>query len=109
MPVEKCQVKTVKGTCLFSMTFFPVVLACVTVIAHAVDVFSRGNIGLGGDETAIGKLAHGPGVWKFNPLNGIDVHAQIPLIDRIRIDPRQQSEISGHHQSLDMMGIGVLE
>ena len=71
MPVEKCPVKTVEGTGPFSVAFFPVVFTCFTKIAHVVDVFSRRNIGLGGDKSAIGKLAHCPGVGKLHPLNGI--------------------------------------
>ena len=74
-----------------------------------MNVFGRGGIRLGRDPAAVGILAHGPGVRQLHPLNGIDVDPQIPVIHRIGMDTGQQSEVSGDHQTLDVMGIGVLQ
>ena len=38
------------------------------------------NLQLGGNQTAIGPLAHAQGVGQFHPLEGVDIDAQIPAV-----------------------------
>jgi hypothetical protein len=35
------------------------------MVAHAVYVFTAGNIGLAGHQATIGKLTHAKGIWKL--------------------------------------------
>ena len=48
-------------------------------------------------------------VRRFDPFIGVGVDRQIPVVDLVGIDAREQREIAGHHQPLDMMGVGLVE
>ena len=74
MPVKKVPVEAVKGAGPVSMTLFPIITTCFTIVAHGVDIFGRGYVRFGGDLTAVGELTHGPGVRQLHPLNGINAY-----------------------------------
>ncbi len=97
MALQKVPIEAVKGAGLFAKTFFDVVMAAFAVIAHLVDIAATGGIGFGGNQTAVGKLAHAPGIGHFNPFNRIDIDAQIPAFDLIRVDPREHGKVTGDH------------
>ena len=80
-----------------------------TVVAHAVQVGRARDIGLGGQQAAVGKLAHAQGVGQLDPLEGVDVDAEVPAVQGLRIQPDQQREVADDHQALDVVGVGVLE
>ena len=105
---DEIPIERVEGTGLRPGPLLHVVLAAAAIVGHAVDVGAARRIGLGGEQAAIGELAHAHRVRQLDPLIGVGIDRQIPFVQFVRIDPRQQREIAGDHQPLDVMGIGVL-
>ena len=48
------------------------------------------------------------GIGQFHPLESVDKDCQIPFLDGARFKACQQRKVTGDHQPLDMMGIGML-
>ena len=84
-----------------------VVVAAAAVVAHAVDVGGAAHVGLGGQQAAVGKLAHAHGVGHLHPFKGVDVHAQVPAVHGGGVESRQQREVADDHEALDVVGIGT--
>ena len=91
------------------MAGFDLIVAPLAVVAHPLEIGAAAGVGLAAHQAAIGKLAHAAGVGQLHPLDGIHIDAEIPLIHLVRIDPRQQGKVAGHHQPLDMVGVTVLK
>ena len=102
-------VEAVKGAGFVAVFFGFGVMAGLTVIRHLVDVVGGGNVGLGAHEAAIGILAHAAGVGDFDPFDGVDVDAKVPLIQFVGVDTRQQGEVPRDHQPLYVMGVGIIQ
>jgi hypothetical protein len=83
--------------------------AAFAVVAHAVDVFATGHIGLAGHQAAVGKLAHAQRVGQLHPFHGVYVHAEVPLVHLLGLYAQQQGVKAGHHQALNVVGIAVLQ
>ena len=66
-------------------------------MAHFIDVGCRTDVGFGGNDTAIGKLTHASGIGDFHPLDGVNVYAEVPLVHLVRMNAREQSEITCNH------------
>ena len=77
------------------------------VVRHLADVVAAGGIGLGAEQAAVGELAHAQRVGQFDPLVGVGVDRQIPLVHLPGIDARQHGEVAGHHQALNVVGVGL--
>ena len=85
-----------------------IIAASGAVIAHLVDIFAAGRIGLAAQKAAIAEQRHAERVGHFHPFIGIAVDGQIPVLHLFDIQSRDQREIACHHQPLDMVGIGML-
>ena len=106
MTVEKSPVEKVERTGVGADTLFHVIAAAPAIIGHLVDVIAAGRIGLGRQHAAVGELTHAQGVRRLDPLISVGVHRQIPFVNLMRFDTGQHGEITGHHQTLDMVGVG---
>ena len=100
-------VKQVKRAGLLPRLGADAIAAPFAIIRHAVDVSAGRNIGFGGNDPAISKLAHADRIGRFDPFIGVGVDLKIPFMHLMRIDPGQQGKIARYHQPLDMMRIGV--
>ena len=109
LAVEEVPVQGVEGAGVAAAAGFLVVVAALAVVAHAVEVGGARHVGLGGEQAAVGKLAHAHGVGQLDPLEGVDVDAQIPAVHFGRIKAGEQREVADHHEALDVVGVGVLE
>ena len=107
MPGIEAPVERIEGAGALAVLFLRIVSAGAAVVTHLTDVVGGGDIGLGGDHAAVGELAHRPRVGHFHPLDGIDVDAEIPGIDRVRVDAGEESEVAREHEPLDVVGVGI--
>ena len=57
---------------------------------------------------AVGELAHADRVRRLHPFDRVPVDGEVPQVHLRRIDPREKCEVAGHHQPLDVVGIGVI-
>ena len=85
------------------------VMATAAIGAHFFDVLCAAHVWLRAYNASICKLAHSTCVRDFHPLQGIDVNAQIPSVNRIGMNACEQGEIACDHQTLDVMSVGVFE
>ena len=109
MPQPEVPVEGVQRTGQRPGAILGIVRTTAAIIRHLGDVARGAAIRLAGEEAVVGVLAHADDVRKFDPLEGVDVHAEIPALDLRGIDARGQAEGSDDHQALDMMRIGGLE
>ena len=91
------------------MAALGVVGAGLAVVRLLADVARRAGVGLAGDHAAVGELAHAAGVGHLHPLEGVGVDAQVPGVHLVRVAARQQREVAGDHQALDVVGVGGVE
>ena len=54
-------------------------------------------------------MAHASGIGQLHPFDGVDIHAQIPGIHRVRVALAEQGKVANHHQALDVVGVGVAQ
>ncbi len=107
VPVQKMPVEQIEGAGPFPCLFADAVVARLAVVRHAVDVSTAAHVRLGRDDTAVRELAHADRVRRFDPFESVGIDRKIPLMHPPRIDAREQSEIAGDHQTLDMVRVGV--
>ena len=60
-------------------------------------------------DAAVGVLRHPKRIRQFHPFDGIDIHGQIPGVNRLWIDTQHEGEQPGDHQSLNMVGIAITQ
>ncbi|VXA84398.1 hypothetical protein AERO8C_170071 [Aeromonas veronii] len=106
---EKVPVEAVEGATSVAVACFDLIVAPLAVVAHPLEIGAAAGVGFAAHQAAIGKLAHAAGVGQLDPLDGIHIDAEIPLIHLVRIEPRQQGKVAGHHQPLDMVGVAMLQ
>nr|GFA47854.1 hypothetical protein [Tanacetum cinerariifolium] len=104
MPIQRVERARVIGGALGDL-----VSAAAAVIGHALDVLAAGAIGLGAEVAAVRVHDHAQRVRQFDPVVGIHVDGQVPLADLPGCYAGQQGEVAGHHEPLDVMGVGVFE
>ncbi len=104
MPVE-----AVEGATPVAAAGLHLIVTPLAVVAHPLEIGATAGVGLAAHQAAIGKLAHAAGVGQLHPLDGIHIDTEIPGIHLVRMDPRQQGKVAGHHQPLDMVGVGVIQ
>jgi hypothetical protein len=56
--------------------------------AHALHMGRGADIGFGGDQAAIGALAHPKRIGQLHPLERIDGYAQVPAVQGVPPDCR---------------------
>nr|GEU28581.1 hypothetical protein [Tanacetum cinerariifolium] len=106
---EKIPVQRIERAGAAAGARFFVVVAALAVVAHAVDVGRARHVRFGGQQAAVGELAHAQRVGQLHPFEGVDVHAQVPLVQRLRRQARQQREIPDYHQAVDVVGVRVFQ
>ena len=109
MPAKKVPVQHVVRTRQLARSSRDVIGTIATMIAHALNVLTGANVGFGGNQTAIRKLAHASRIRHFNPFNRIHIDAQVPGVYLIRINAQHQCEIARDHQALNVVGITELK
>lgn len=77
-------------------------------IGHFQDVVRSGNVGFGGERSAIGELRHAVDIGNHDPIIGVDEEFHEPLVDRMWIEAAKQHEIPQHHESLDVVAVGFI-
>ena len=86
MPPQKIPIQRGERTGLGAGGLRRVEWAGLAIVAHPIDVFPTGDIGFAGHDAAVGELPHAHGVGQFNPLDGIHINGQIPLVNLPRLD-----------------------
>ncbi len=107
--VEEIPVERGKGAGLRAGSSIGVKGAGAAIVAHALDVFARGDIGFGCRDAAIGELRHADGVREFDPFDGVDIDCEIPFVDLARLDAEQKGVKAGDHEALDVVSVAVCE
>ena len=83
------------------------VAAAGAIVGHAVDIGPARGIGLAGQIAAIGEQHHARYIRQLDPFIGVGIDHKIPFIHVARVDAGQKREIPQHHQTLDMVRIGI--
>ena len=96
--------QAVEGAAVRADLLLHLVATALAVVRHAVDVGSRGRIGLGG-EGGIGSQRHPMHIGKLHPLVGIDKARPEPVGELNGTNAEHQAEIAKHHQPLDVVSI----
>ena len=84
-------------------------MAVLTIVAHFLHVIATGGIGFAGYQAAVGILAHATGIRHFHPFHRININTQVPLVHLVWIDTGQHTEITGHHEPLNVMGVSKVQ
>ena len=85
------------------MSKLVVVVTAFTVVTHLVDVVCRRHVWLGAHDAAVSKLAHTTGIGDLDPLDGIDVHAEVPMVYLVGVHAEYEGKVARHHESLDVV------
>ena len=64
--------------------------ATLTMVAHPLDILAAGHVRLARHQATVRVLAHAKGIGQLDPLDGVDVHAQIPPVDLAGVHPEQE-------------------
>jgi hypothetical protein len=107
MPVQEGPVQGGERAGLGTDALGRTVAAALAVVAHAVDVLPAGNVGFAGEAAAVGVQRHAGHVGQLHPLDGVHIDRQVPVGHRARVDLRQQRELAGQHEALDVVRITV--
>ncbi len=84
----------------------PVALGKIT---HFPDVVGPGEVGLGGEDATIGKLAHSIDIRHHDPVVSVDKQLHEPPVNIVGINPAEEHEIAQDHESLNVVAIGMIE
>lgn len=109
MLAKKVPVKGVEGTSIGTLPHFRIEAARGAVVAHLFLIGRSRRIGFGGEETAISKKNHAKNVGNHDPVIGVEVHLGIPAEDGLGFVATQEKVVSKHHETLDVMIVGVID
>lgn len=107
MADEEIPIEGGVGTGCFARGVGGIEATVFAVVAHSLDVFAGGNVGLGCHDAAVRVLGHAQRVGEFDPLDGVDIDRQIPAMNLFGFHAKKEGEKTGHHQALDVVGISV--
>ncbi|MNN52711.1 hypothetical protein D3C81_1674250 [compost metagenome] len=102
-------VKRIERAGIVRRAFTDFVRAVTAVIRHALYVLATGAVRLGAQVTAIGVHDHAQGIGQFNPVERVHVDRQVPVANLVWCNAGQQRKVAGHHQPLNMVGIGMFQ
>ena len=80
-----------------------------SVVAHFQDIITGADIGFGGHEPTIGKLAHAVNIGNHDPIIGIDKEFHKPAVNFIGVDFAEEHEVAENHEALDVVAVAGLE
>ena len=86
MLVEVIPVQSGEWTGVVAGRFRWFELAVFAMVAHAVNVFAAGNVGLACHEACVCKLAHTQRIGELYPFHCVNINTQIPLVNKLRLD-----------------------
>ena len=89
---EKIPIQSRKGTGVVTVSFGRIKSTRLAIVAHPLNVLPGGSIGFGSHDAAISILRHAQTIWQLHPLNRIDIHGQIPLMDLLGMNPQHHGE-----------------
>ena len=89
MPGQKIPIQSGERTGIVSGGFAGFIAAAFAVIAHAIDVVTGGGVGFGGHDAAVAVLAHAERVRQRYPVDGVDEHRHMPLMEFAGYDAQQ--------------------
>ena len=75
------------------------------VVGHFADVVRSGEIGFGGEESAVGKLGHAVDVGDHDPVVGVDEEFHEPAVNVVGVDATEEHEVAEDHEALDVVAI----
>ena len=79
------------------------------IVAHFHYVVAGTDVGLGGHEAAVGKLAHAVYVGNHDPVVGVDKEFHEPAVDFVGIDFAEEHEVAENHEAFDVVAVAGLE
>ena len=74
------------------------------MVAHLVDVGAARSVGLGGEQAAVGVLAHADDVGRHHPAEAVDEGGGEPLGQLAGPIRPLQGVVAQDHQALDVVG-----
>ena len=74
-------------------------------VAHLEEVIRAADVGLGGDEAAVGVHDHAVRIRQLDPFVGVGVNREVPFLDLARVHARQQGEIARHRGGARHQGV----
>lgn len=107
--LEKIPVEGGEGAGVVPSALGGIVAACLTIVAHALDIFSGGGVGFAGHDAAVGILRHAEGVGEFDPFDGVEIDGEVPFVGLAGIDAEEKRKESGDHEALNVVGVAVGE
>jgi len=108
VPRDEIPIEKIEGASSRTGPLFHIVTAAAAIVRHAVDIGAARRIRLGSQQSAVGELAHAQRIGQLDPFIGIGIDGEIPAVEFGGIDPRQQREIAGDHEPLDVVRIGLI-
>lgn len=79
------------------------------MVVYFVYVVSIGDIRFGVYDIVVSKLVYVMGVGDFNLFNGIYINIEILLIKFIGVDFKEEGEVVGDYEVLNVVGVGVVQ
>lgn len=79
------------------------------VVGHFADVVGAGEVGLGGEEAAVGELAHAVDVGNHDPVVGVDEEFHEPFVNGGGMNAAEEHEIAEDHEAFDVVAVTVFE
>lgn len=79
------------------------------VVRHLADVVGAGEVGLGGEETTVGELAHAVNVGDHDPVVGIDEEFHEPFVNCGGVNAAEEHEVAENHETFDVVAVAVLK
>lgn len=107
LPVQKIPIQGGEGTGVGAYALFRFEGAGGAKIAHPMDIIAAGAIRFGADDTAVTELAHPQGVRQGNPIDGVHIHGQMPVMKFPGVDAEEQGEQANYHKPVNMVGVAM--
>ena len=106
---QEVPIKRIERAGVICGAFAHLVGAATTIIGHALDVLAARTVRLGPHVAAVCMHDHTKCVGQLHPVERVHVDGQVPLTYLTRRDTCEQGEITGHHEPLYVVGVGMLE
>lgn len=107
MFVYKSPIQGVHRTGAGSDFFFWIVKTVLKKVRHLIDIVGTRDIASGRKVLAIQHLVHPQHIRRYHPLKCVHIHLPKPLIHIVKIISHQQTKITNHHESSNMVTVTV--
>ena len=109
MAQPEVPVESVERTGQRTGAILGIIRTAPAIVRHLRNVTRGAAVRLASQEASVGVLAHADDVRQFDPLEGVNVDAEIPAFDLRGIHAGGQAERADDHEALNMMRISRLE